>query len=266
MKFLGFIIKWVSIVLATAALVLAFLFFIPPLRVLKVEDTLSLIIEIIFILVVIVIGGEIYQYGMFMKEIDKAEEEHRRIEAEYEKVKREYKEDKEDYEKLKSDYDLRRGRTEALTTTSIALSIHSPWLYNKALELLRKQLKNWPTDRSITFNIDYLICNPPSIKGFQVNFQASVELYNGFIEKKINNGEYDADLGDAFFNRACSKAQIYSKNTHLTASEKNTLKEEISYDLNQSFLYTPSTKTDDSKNDSDFDGIRKEQWFIDLWS
>ena len=214
------------------------------------DQSLTTILEIVFILVVIVLGGELYTFGMVKKEFDEV----RKIKN---KLEREHREHlyKLTYQTDTLKRDIIRAQILSLVESEFKKCSAKNTFKKEIKQGLSELVKNFPTDRTVIFTLD-------CVYDQEHNYYAGINLYSNFIKEKEKRNEYDKDMADAYFNRACTRSKIYPL---ASVDERKEIQKLIADDLRKAISYNSEMLTDHSSQDSDFKVIKNEEWFTKIW-
>src|SRR5215469_5194753 len=140
--------------------------------------------------------------------------------------------------------------------SSLALAVQGKYISDseqvtkKLVELRAK----YPTDRSLN------LCLGRTYRTLG-RLSNAIDAMSVYINNKIaSNQGHDSDTCDAYYNRACYAALLRAKSAK--QQEKDALQKRIEEDVH-TFVSIDAGLKADTTTDTDFDDVRKEQWFVD---
>lgn len=223
-----------------------------PSYTLDVTDSfLSIIVEIIFILLVIVMGIEIFSIQNLNKEYKKLEETKRKIDKRYKNIIYKYKLSmRKNKQLMKYDNLLVRSSFVFANPTRIATAPLS------LIEDLTELRKSFPYDTGVLATIAYLY-------HFNKEYEKEVKLYSDYIDLIEKTGilqrtkhykKYITRLGFAYYDQACAYAFIHKVRTGLNDQQKTEIINQIKTNLKKALEYNYTT-TSEIKVDPDLKDV-----------
>ena len=202
------------------------------------HDTTSFVLETIFILVAIVLGGQLYVYGLVRKEFDEIERRKKVLDEKLDKVVKEYEFEKE---KTYAEFQIRDA-------------VRNGTINNSLWDYLRNKIVNMLTKEPLNFA---LVLSLSKLYRLKNDYTTCIEIYGNFIKMMKEKNNYSNDLATAYFNSACQYALIYCSDRE---PDKSGLKKNIEENLREAVKHDPTIKTDDSLEDSDFKCSQDKDW------
>jgi tetratricopeptide (TPR) repeat protein len=150
-------------------------------------------------------------------------------------------------------------KSDAWTAAIAASSARGTFLDREhALQMLRAAKEALGNDGLVDRQIHITMGRLQRLLG---RYNEAVNMLTGFIQEKERRKQIDADLGDAYYNRACYHLVMSSEAK--VAGDKTREKEHAYEDLSKAISINKENKRD-AIQDEDFESIREEPRFREL--